>query len=67
MLTQRQVYTRLYLAAFNEYRNDGWNDDKSSRKANLFAVKNTWDQFNKIKDLDESWIKAMAKIKEKIC
>ncbi len=46
MKTQRQIYEYLYLLYKKNEIRLGINEDAASRRANIFAVKNTWEVFN---------------------
>ena len=41
-LTPKLIYEDLYTSAYKDLLNYGLSEDQSSRKANIYAVKNTW-------------------------
>lgn len=41
-LTSKLIYKDLYASAYKDLLMYGLSEDQSSRKANIFAVKNTW-------------------------
>jgi hypothetical protein len=45
MLTQREIYDSIYKAKVFEFKLSH-SDDKSSRLANMYAIKHTWELFN---------------------
>jgi len=45
MLTQREIYNKIYNNKLREFTITG-SVDKASRLANVFAVKYTWEFFN---------------------
>ena len=44
-LTPKLIYEDLYASAYKDLLNYGLSEDQSSRKANIYAVKNTWNFF----------------------
>ena len=47
MKTQLEIYFNIYKQKKSQYSIEGLDDNKSSRKAHIFAVKNTWYYYNK--------------------
>jgi len=45
MKTQKEVYNTIYKSRIFEYKLL-FSDDKASRKANIYAVKNAWRLYN---------------------
>ena len=43
----KEAYQYLYYVKKNIFLQEGLSEDKSSRKANIYAVKNSWKFFNK--------------------
>ena len=52
--TQKEIYIKLYDMKLEDFIKDGIDNSapiyKASRKANIFAVKNTWNVFRLQKD-----------------
>ena len=47
MLTPQQIYTKLFRTKQMQYLNiERLSEDASNRKANIYAVKNTWTAYN---------------------
>lgn len=44
-LTPKLIYEDLYASAYKDLLMYGLSEDQSSRKANIYAVKNTWTVF----------------------
>lgn len=44
-LTPKLIYEDLYTSAYKDLLKYGLSEDQSSRKANIYAVKNTWKVF----------------------
>lgn len=44
-LTPKLIYEDLYASAYKDLLMYGLSEDQSSRKANIYAVKNTWNFF----------------------
>ena len=44
-LTPKLIYEDLYASAYKDLLMYGLSEDQSSRKANIYAVKNTWKFF----------------------
>lgn len=44
-LTPKLIYKDLYASAYKDLLMYGLSEDQSSRKANIYAVKNTWKFF----------------------
>lgn len=57
-LTPQQIYSELYTHVKRGYETfHGLSEDKASRKANIFAVQNTWRVFNEQKS--DTYISSM--------
>lgn len=48
-LTPQIIYKDLYKSTFKELTKYGISEDQASRKANIYAVKNTWYLFSSAK------------------
>jgi len=44
---QREIFNNIYKNKMKEYLINGYTEDKSSRKAHMYAVKYTWIFYNK--------------------
>ena len=44
-LTPKLIYEDLYTSAYKDLLTYGLSEDQASRKANIYAVKNTWNFF----------------------
>lgn len=50
-MTPIDIYKTIYAKEFKRYLKLLYTDDKASRLANIYAVKNTWKYYNLLKGL----------------
>ena len=64
-LTPKLIYEDLYTSAYKDLLNYGLSEDQSSRKANIYAVKNTWSFFTS-NDKQHVIYRRMLEFKQKL-